>query len=319
MDKDSPASYKSPYSKYPYTKPVRERYLTAFEREQFAKEKMQRDEERRKRQFKQSSGTEKGEEKLQKDSSYVGQKTGDDQQTISPPFPSNVTAPPSVLPTPPTSASITDRSPTPREIDFGDNIDASSKLRVDTAHYQLSPRSSTVDEKASVGAIVDLPGASPRTDGMGDVQVAREGDSPTWKAFNDIPGIWLLKQGSSEPDVVEESFEVTKEICKKWQIPLADEESFVPHQSETLLELLQASSPKLSWQLKCIPIHLADPVQQFSDNTKTSRELVRVLSQLQSQWPPAGKLIIELNPDHNLGETLYATHLVNLFASNLNG
>ncbi|KAF9446827.1 hypothetical protein P691DRAFT_672705 [Macrolepiota fuliginosa MF-IS2] len=131
-----------------------------------------------------------------------------------------------------------------------------------------------------------------------------------WDPFNNIPGLWLLKDGSIEPDVLEQSLEVTRDIALKWDLPLLkDIEEPAPKEPGSHLKLKQNFLPKASWKLKCVPIEHVDVVRQTLNNPTTAKDLLHELSRLQSRWPTEGKLIIEVNPDHVLGKTFYAKHL----------
>lgn len=138
----------------------------------------------------------------------------------------------------------------------------------------------------------------------------KEGKDHRWKSFGDIPGIWLFKQGSSEPDVLEETFEITKEILQMWQSKSLEDhmgDSVPPSANftEALFERKSSLPPKLSWNLLCVATDSVDFLQETLGRTATAKELLETLSSMQGQWPTNGQLIIEINPDHDIGGVIY--------------
>ena len=144
----------------------------------------------------------------------------------------------------------------------------------------------------------------------------QEGKNHHWKPFGDIPGIWIFKQGSSEPDVLEEIFEIPKEILQKWQsksLKQIMEDSVPPSANftEALFERKSTSPPKLSWNLLCVATDSVDFLQETLSRTATAKELLETLSSMQGQWPTSGQLIIEINPDHDIEGVFYGHDMVN--------
>ncbi|KAL9714024.1 hypothetical protein Ac2012v2_002331 [Leucoagaricus gongylophorus] len=199
-------------------------------------------------------------------------------------------------------ASFTDRSVTLRE--------TSPQNAELVSGAQSSPSAHVATEgKALIDAdmnLLDIPAdaetrTSPQVEG---------GKDHLWKTFNDIPGIWLFKQGSSEPDVLEETFE-PKEIVQKWQSKLLQENS-IPistNFTKALFEHKSTPSPRLSWNLLCVTTDSVDILKETLNKVATAEELLQVLSSIQSQWPTNGQLIIEINPDHDTGRVLYGNDL----------
>lgn len=201
-------------------------------------------------------------------------------------------------------ASFTDRSVTLRE--------TSPQNAELVSGAQSSPSAHVATEgKALIDAdmnLLDIPAdaetrTSPQVEG---------GKDHLWETFNDIPGIWLFKQGSSEPDVLEETFE-PKEIVQKWQSKLLQENS-IPistNFTKALSEHKSTPSPRLSWNLLCVTTDSADILKETLNKIATAEELLQVLSSIQSQWPTNAQSIIEINPDHDTGRVLYGNDLVN--------
>ena len=201
-------------------------------------------------------------------------------------------------------ASFTDRSVTLRE--------TSPQNAELVSGAQSSPSAHVATEgKALIDAdmnLLDIPAdaetrTSPQVEG---------GKDHLWETFNDIPGIWLFKQGSSEPDVLEETFE-PKEIVQKWQSKLLQENS-IPistNFTKALSEHKSTPSPRLSWNLLCVTTDSVDILKETLNKIATAEELLQVLSSIQSQWPTNAQSIIEINPDHDTGRVLYGNDLVN--------
>ena len=144
----------------------------------------------------------------------------------------------------------------------------------------------------------------------------QEGKGHHWKPFGDIPGIWIFKQGSSEPDVLEEIFEIPKEILQKWQSKslkqnMGDSVPPSANFTEALFERKSTSPPKLSWNLLCVATDSVDFLQETLSRTATAKELLETLSSMQGQWPTSGQLIIEINPDHDIEGVFYGHDMVN--------
>ena len=201
-------------------------------------------------------------------------------------------------------ASFTDRSVTLRE--------TSPQNAELVSGAQSSPSAHVATEgKALIDADMNLLDISADAETRTSPQV-EGGKDHLWKTFNDIPGIWLFKQGSSEPDVLEETFE-PKEIVQKWQSKLLQENS-IPistNFTKALFEHKSTPSPRLSWNLLCVTTDSADILKETLNKIATAEELLQVLSSIQSQWPTNGQLIIEINPDHDTGRVLYGNDLVN--------
>jgi len=148
----------------------------------------------------------------------------------------------------------------------------------------------------------------------------KEGKDHHWKPFSDIPGIWLFKQGSSGPDVLEETFEIPKEIVQKWRSKSLEEnmgDSVPPSTSftEALFERKSTSPPTLSWNLLCVATDSVDALQETLSKSATAKELLQTLSSIQGQWPTNGQLIVEINPDRDIGGVFYGNDLVNQIIS----
>jgi hypothetical protein len=281
-------------------------------RAQEAKKEEKREKERSERR--KPSTTLDGVTNHQQSSSSAGKSPADDSAT-SPQAPGSTTGTTSLL-TPTTStASINDPSSVPRPIDLGTKVglDKSLDLVPDVAS-QPSAQSAAEDKEASVDADVDMFAMSIDVEPLADAQVGEREDLHPWKPFSDVPGIWLLKQGLSGPDVFEETFEIAKEISEKWLFALLhvnmEKSSTMTSSLDSVQNQKARSSSMLSWRLKCVPTEIG-PVREILNNSGTAKNLLQELSQLQSQWPPKGKLIIELNSDHAIGKTIYAKDVVN--------
>ncbi|KAF5359525.1 hypothetical protein D9756_003491 [Leucocoprinus leucothites] len=311
----SPTSHKSSHNKHSYSTSTRERYVTMYEREQRAKKAAKRDEERESdvNEPRQSVAASNRNEERQESSTSTGNRTVDDEATL-PQAPGNISSPSSTLlvPSAPT-ASATDCSTSQRE-KVPENTpipDETSRLNLENSRPKMSVDIAAREKEVSVD--VDME-PSPMSIDV-EVQAGAQTKEYPWKPFDDIPGIWLFRQGSSEPDVLEETFEVTKELFQKWQLesPQANVKASVstPTSSSSgdLSEPENTLSPKLSWKLKCVPTESIDPLREKLNNSRTAKELLQELSSLQSHWPKAGQLIIELNPDHATGRNLYAYNL----------
>lgn len=184
-------------------------------------------------------------------------------------------------------------------------IEDSAKMAVDNVQF---PRQAPLQATAQLEEVL---GSISNTKGL-DASQAAEVTSPPWRPFDDVPGIWLLKNGSVEPEVFEHSFEISKDFALKWNLPLlTDNGEQMPEKSVSRhLERNPSLFPMASWKLKCVPLEMVDPVRPSLENPATAEDLVQELIQFRSNWPTKGKLIIEVNPQHVLGKTFYAKHLV---------
>ncbi|KXN84767.1 hypothetical protein AN958_12194 [Leucoagaricus sp. SymC.cos] len=297
-----PASHRLSYNEHTYPKAPQERYVTMYERQRRAQEEEKREEERKRaRHERERPSILLGDDKEHKQKGLSEDKN---TESTAPRSPSKDTS--SKLLTPPASAAcITDCASTPRQID----IDKTSPLVSDSAQIEASAQSA-IDERAS-DVVVDI---IPDLGQKENTQASKT--SQSWKPFNEIPGIWLLQRGSNRPDVLEEMFEVSEEAFQKWHLSLsADKEksaltsTTLPKSPKSLGEADQNSSSMISWKLKCVPIEFMDPIRETLNNCDNAQVLLKELSQLRCQWPPGGKLIIEINPDHVIGTALYAYHL----------
>jgi hypothetical protein len=138
-----------------------------------------------------------------------------------------------------------------------------------------------------------------------DIQT--KGALAAWKPFDGVPGIWLLMNGSAKPEVSEHSFKISKEVALEWNLPrvLVDGEPM----AGTKFQVAQPPS-MISWKLKCVLAQSVDFVRQRLERSGTAEQLVQELGQFQNQWPSGGKLIIEVNPTQDCGQTFYSKELV---------
>jgi hypothetical protein len=130
---------------------------------------------------------------------------------------------------------------------------------------------------------------------------------PPWKPFDGVPGIWLLVGGSAKPEVYEHSFEISKEVAFEWNISRV----LVNGQSMTGTKFRNGQPPsRLSWKLKCVLAESVDVVRQRLEHLDSAENFVQELGRFQNHWPSGGKLIVEVNPTHVLGQTFYSRQLV---------
>ena len=191
------------------------------------------------------------------------------------------------------------------------NLDISSKLASGVVQSSADTHI-TSEEEGEIDTDMDT---SSDTETHISAQV-KEGKNHHWRPFSDIPGIWLFKQGSSEPDVLEETFEIPKEILQKWQSKLLEDNmgDFVSPSAnfmEAPFERKSTSPSMLSWNLLCVATDSVDFLQETLSRTATPKEVLKTLSSMQGQWPTSGQLIIEINPDHDIGGVFYGFDLVN--------
>lgn len=299
----SPALLESAHEQYPSSKNFKEFYLTDIRErcQENSKIDVDRECDGRRRY----SGTWEDDRGRQCSRLSAGQ-TGAPTQT-----PAGATVPPRVLLTPPASAaSINDRTPIKSQRTEGEQ---SANMGDSTTSAMVGTRVSAGTHAQSSAEQGEVPDAEVLE--SAPIPDAEKGGTPlSWKPFNDIPGIWFLKEGSSEPDVFECTITVTREIALKWGLPLLEgtEDSITESQGSHPM-FKRKSLPQVSWKLKCVSTEHWDAVQHTLVNPVSAKELVHELSRFESRWPAGGKLIIEVNPGHGIGKTFYAKHLVNAF------
>lgn len=217
---------------------------------------------------------------------------------------------PIALPTPPASATSTvDHN---MELEQTANISDSAELALNGAQRDAG----SLPQGAKLGEALNVsvePGAQSPSAHIHANDLPEKGEIlPPWQPFNNIPGIWLLNEGSDGANVFEHSFQVTKEMALKWHLPLIGD--FVnprPEKAGSHFTLIRKSLPAASWKLKCVSLEAMNAVRHTLEKPDTVGELVHELVRLQSCWPSEGKLLIEVNPGHDLGKTFYPKHLVN--------
>ncbi|KAJ3567477.1 hypothetical protein NP233_g6344 [Leucocoprinus birnbaumii] len=341
----SPTSYKSTSFKHSYPPaPPRERYVTKYELERRAQEAAKREEEERERERnkeRQQSSTSAGHKPVDenatsalKHKASTGSEPVDDEASASSTLQAStgkVQAPSSPtlqasgdttesmdLTSTESSALPADRRSALRQkyLEIKTNLDASTKLVPEEDAQDLQSAESTEADAQEREFSVD----TAASDMFAMIVDAEEQEDCPWNSFNDIPGLWIFKQGSSEPDVFEESFEVPLEIIQKRQhkllktiarkksVPIATSTSTamqetVPAERDTI------EPPKVSWKLKCISTEHVDQLQETLSKTTTPKQLLQELAGMQNQWPTNGQLIIEINPVDDKGRNIYAYNL----------
>ncbi|KAF8349179.1 hypothetical protein F5887DRAFT_850454, partial [Amanita rubescens] len=66
----------------------------------------------------------------------------------------------------------------------------------------------------------------------------------------------------------------------------------------------------LSLSLACVPLSEVIAVREKLDlATATPQEIANEMAQIETVWPPAGHLVIQINPDHEWGGSWLPKHL----------
>jgi hypothetical protein len=74
-------------------------------------------------------------------------------------------------------------------------------------------------------------------------------------------------------------------------------------------------SPKVCLQLLCLPASLVKSVYETSNlGSATAEDVATTFSNIDTEWPAQGTLIVEVNPNTSLGNTWLPYHLVGCLA-----
>ncbi|GLB40277.1 hypothetical protein LshimejAT787_0801480 [Lyophyllum shimeji] len=110
-----------------------------------------------------------------------------------------------------------------------------------------------------------------------------------------VPGLWLVKIGYDEADVLDCELEIDSETAMKWDL--------------TGPSISGNAAAKLSLELRCLPKDLVQTVYETSPASTTAEDMAVALSEIKTEWPPQGSLIVQTNPSEGWGRTWLPTHL----------
>ncbi|PPQ95251.1 hypothetical protein CVT26_014942 [Gymnopilus dilepis] len=111
-----------------------------------------------------------------------------------------------------------------------------------------------------------------------------------------VPGLWFVKSALNDLGTLACDFEVDYETAQKWHIPLL-------HSDGSELHSNQQSQKNLSLQICAFSRQLVDGVMQNLGSETTPQEVAKAIFALPQSWPPAGHLIITVNPETPYAKT----------------
>ncbi|KAK2460307.1 hypothetical protein APHAL10511_007696 [Amanita phalloides] len=116
------------------------------------------------------------------------------------------------------------------------------------------------------------------------------------KPCHEVPGLWMIKAGGSSVEIVTCEFEIDKVTADRWGIGSSR------HGEEKARDALSLS-------LVCIPLSDAAVRAKLDVTFATRQELMNEITRIEAVWPPAGHLVVEINPDHDWGRSWLPRHL----------
>ncbi|KAF8071796.1 hypothetical protein FPV67DRAFT_897889 [Lyophyllum atratum] len=118
--------------------------------------------------------------------------------------------------------------------------------------------------------------------------VPQEPPNPTLPCHS-VPGLWLVKMGHNDADVLDCEFEVDAETAQKWNL-LGSSISW-------------DSAAKVSLRLLCLPKDVVQAIYEPSFTSATAEDMAMELSKLKPEWPPQGSLVVQVNPTERHGRS----------------
>lgn len=115
------------------------------------------------------------------------------------------------------------------------------------------------------------------------------------KPCHNVPGLWFVKTGHNGACTTEYKFEVDRETAVKWDL---NEKSLQPSQT------LPKHSPKIRLQLMCLSTGCVKSIYETSNlSTATPQDVATAVSNINTEWPYQGTLIVEVNSHKSFGKT----------------
>jgi hypothetical protein len=109
-----------------------------------------------------------------------------------------------------------------------------------------------------------------------------------------VPGLWFVKVGLNHLDVVNLNFEVDPEVASR---------------------CCRESSPKVSVRLVCLPTASVEETYKKLDPSASPETVTDAMRNIKPEWPPKGKIIVEVNPGDKAGWSWLPQDLVSTFYS----
>ncbi|KAF8631366.1 hypothetical protein AX15_002423 [Amanita polypyramis BW_CC] len=121
---------------------------------------------------------------------------------------------------------------------------------------------------------------------------------PPPKPCHNVPGLWMIKTGARTVEIVTCEFEIDKIAADRWGIRGPSR-----HGKEKAHDTLSLS-------LACVPLSVIAAVKEMLDmSTASPQDITNAITQFETVWPPAGHLVIEINPDREWGRSWLPRHL----------
>jgi len=97
-----------------------------------------------------------------------------------------------------------------------------------------------------------------------------------------VPGLWFVKVGLDHMDILDMTFEVDAEVASRCR---------------------PENGSKITVRLVCLPTASVEETYKQLDPAASQELVTDAMRQIQTVWPPKGKVIIEMNPSGNVGRS----------------
>jgi hypothetical protein len=109
-----------------------------------------------------------------------------------------------------------------------------------------------------------------------------------------VPGLWFVKVGLNHMDVVNMIFEVDAEVASRCR---------------------RENGSNIAVRLVCLPTVSVEETYKQLDPAASPKVVTDAMRSVKPEWPPKGKIIIEVNPGDKLGRSWLPRDLVSTFGS----
>jgi hypothetical protein len=109
-----------------------------------------------------------------------------------------------------------------------------------------------------------------------------------------VPGLWFVKVGLNHMDVVNMTFEVDAEVASRCR---------------------GQNASNIAVRLVCLPTASVEETYKQLDPAASAEVVTDAMRSIKPEWPPKGKIIVEVNPGAKVGRSWLPQELVSKFDS----
>lgn len=139
------------------------------------------------------------------------------------------------------------------------------------------------------------------------------------KPCHNVPGLWMVKSGRRSIEIVTCEFEIDKIAADRWGIRsssryVCSSQSLEMGASRPPLRHGKEKAPDaLSLSLACVPLSEIVALQGKLDLASAApQEIANEMAQIETVWPPAGHVVVQINHDQEWGRSWLPRHLVRI-------